>query len=78
MKDRHTVGKKWPEMVVKLAIVIVIRFYSDYTLEIFWLPKPNFCRVFDTALVHPKGQFFSKGLIGILGFTQKTNKRIRF
>ena len=23
-------AKKWPEMVVKLAIVIVIRFYSDY------------------------------------------------
>ena len=25
-----------------------------------------------------KGQFFSKGLIGILGFSQKTNERIRF
>ena len=25
-------AKKWPEMVVKLAIVIVIRFYSDYIL----------------------------------------------
>ena len=24
-------AKKWPEMVVKLAIVIVIRFYSDYS-----------------------------------------------
>ena len=23
-------AKKWTEMVVKLAIVIVIRFYSDY------------------------------------------------
>ena len=23
-------AKKWPEMVVKWAIVIVIRFYSDY------------------------------------------------
>ena len=30
MKDKHTVGKKWPEMVVEWAIVIVIRFYSDY------------------------------------------------
>ena len=26
-------AKKWPEMVVKLAIVIVIRFYSDYILH---------------------------------------------
>ena len=33
MKDKHTVGRKWPEMVVKWANVIVIRFYSEYKWE---------------------------------------------
>ena len=39
MKDRHTVGKKWPEMVIKLAIVIVICFYSEYMFK----PRKNHC-----------------------------------
>ena len=35
VKNEHTDGKKWPEMVVKLAIVIVIRFYSEYSYNLF-------------------------------------------
>ena len=30
VKDKHTVGEKWPEMVVKWALVIVICFDSEY------------------------------------------------
>ena len=29
-------AKKWPEMVLKWAIVIVIRFYSDYSRKILY------------------------------------------
>ena len=31
VKDKYTVGRKWPEMAVTWAIVIVIHFYSEYT-----------------------------------------------
>ena len=31
MKDKHTVGGKWPEIAVNKPFIIVIRFDSDYT-----------------------------------------------
>ena len=43
MKDRHTVGKKWPEIVVKLAIVIVIRFDSENSVKTEWKILSNLC-----------------------------------
>ena len=30
MKDKHTVGGKWPEIAVNKPFIIVIRFDSDY------------------------------------------------
>jgi hypothetical protein len=31
VKDNHTVGKQWPEMVVKKPFASIIHFYSDYS-----------------------------------------------
>ena len=33
MKDSHTVGKKWPKMVVKKPFTSIIHFYSDYKIR---------------------------------------------
>ena len=31
VKDEHTYGKKWPEMVVTLSFISIFHFRSDYT-----------------------------------------------
>ena len=35
MKDKHTVGGKWPEIAVNKPFIIVIRFDSDYSIGHF-------------------------------------------
>ena len=34
MKDKHTVGGKWPEIAVNKPFIIVIRFDSDYSSKL--------------------------------------------
>ena len=50
MKDKHAVGRKWPEMVVKWAIFIVIRFDSEYRLTCF-TKKRLTCRLFSKKMI---------------------------